>query len=181
MIVAVIPAKGTSSRFPGKNQLLLYWSILYARKNSIIDATYVSTDNDEIEEIAEFYKVGVIRRPVDLQEAPLLDIYKHAYYTLLTTIGISDPIEYMIGLQPDNPDRSIRVVDVIDRMRTKQYDLLVSIGADEETNGAIRVYASSVLVIGNPYSVGVVVDNCTNVHYPKDLDRMYRSLLWWMD
>ena len=68
--IAIIPARGGSKRLPNKNILslggipLIAHSILYAQKNStIIDAIYVSTDDEAIKKIALEYGAKVIDRP----------------------------------------------------------------------------------------------------------------------
>ncbi|MFT5251342.1 MAG: CMP-N-acetylneuraminic acid synthetase, partial [Flavobacteriales bacterium] len=71
--IAIIPARGGSKRLPNKNVLglggipLIAHSILYAQENSaIIDAVYVSTDDETINEIAFEYGAQVIVRPESL-------------------------------------------------------------------------------------------------------------------
>lgn len=64
--VTVIPARGGSKRFPGKNIYplegipLLAHSILYSRKVLPDTEVYVSTDNEEIANVARRYVAGVI-------------------------------------------------------------------------------------------------------------------------
>ena len=71
--IAIIPARGGSKRLPNKNSLLLdgipliAHSIMYALNNkSIIDAVFVSTDDEKIKEIALKYGAQVIERPTEL-------------------------------------------------------------------------------------------------------------------
>lgn len=106
--IAIIPARGGSKRLPGKNILLLdeipliAHSILYAKANSnLIDAVYVSTDNEEIRNIALQYGAEVIDRPENISGdlEPTVSALKH----VLQSIG-SD-VENVILLQPTNPLR----------------------------------------------------------------------------
>ncbi|RYF04950.1 MAG: pseudaminic acid cytidylyltransferase, partial [Oxalobacteraceae bacterium] len=73
MILAVIPARGGSKRIPRKNvkpfcgQPMIAWSIAAARDSGCFDRIIVSTDDDEIAEIAEAHGADVpFRRPADL-------------------------------------------------------------------------------------------------------------------
>lgn len=71
--IVVIPARGGSKRLPQKNIKnfgeipLLAHSILYAQANKeIVDEVYVSTDNNQIKQIALQYGAKVIDRPQSL-------------------------------------------------------------------------------------------------------------------
>ncbi len=70
--IAIIPARGGSERVPNKNTFqlaghpLLGHSIIHARQSQAIEEVYVSTDGDEIAEIAEMYGAHVVRRPREL-------------------------------------------------------------------------------------------------------------------
>jgi N-acylneuraminate cytidylyltransferase len=69
--VAIIPARGNSKGIPRKNLIdfcgrpLLSWSILQARAAETVDAVYVSSDNDEILDVAEREGAVPIRRPAE--------------------------------------------------------------------------------------------------------------------
>ena len=71
-LVAVIPARGGSKRLPRKNLYriaghpLLAHTILQASASEMIEAVYVSTDDDETAEVAERYGAKVIERPAKL-------------------------------------------------------------------------------------------------------------------
>lgn len=70
MIAALISARGGSTRVPRKNiaQIcglpLIAWSIIQAQSAKCIDVVYVTTDDDEIAEVAQNFGAEVIRRPV---------------------------------------------------------------------------------------------------------------------
>ncbi len=69
---AVILARGGSKGIPKKNIMdfagkpLLAWSILQALDSSIIDTVYVSSDSDEILEVAVQYGAVAVKRPDEL-------------------------------------------------------------------------------------------------------------------
>lgn len=105
--IAIIPARGGSKRLPNKNTKilgdlpLLVYSIKYAIDNSnIIDAVYVSTDNEDIKRIAIQYGARVIDRPIELSGdlEPTVTAVKHS-------IEVTDNVSNIILLQPTNPFR----------------------------------------------------------------------------
>ena len=67
--ISIIPVRGGSRRLPRKNVLpfcghpLMAWTIVQARCSHEIDYVYVTTDDDEMAEVAEHYGAEVIRRP----------------------------------------------------------------------------------------------------------------------
>ena len=62
-VVAIIPARGGSKGFPGKNLFpvlkkpLIQWTLEQSETASNIDFTYVSTDDDQITKLAKNYGV----------------------------------------------------------------------------------------------------------------------------
>ncbi|MFT5963708.1 MAG: CMP-N-acetylneuraminic acid synthetase [Flavobacterium sp.] len=106
--IAIIPARGGSKRIPEKNiQLLgslplLVHSIQYALANSeIIDAVYVSTDDETIKAIALAHGAKIIDRPSSLSGdmEPTVTALKH----VLECIEVD--VENVILLQCTNPLR----------------------------------------------------------------------------
>ena len=75
MRVAVIPARGGSKRIPRKNILpfcgkpMIAWSIETAKSSGLFDRVIVSTDDDEIAEVARHYGAEVpYVRPAELSD-----------------------------------------------------------------------------------------------------------------
>ena len=70
--IAIIPARGGSKRLPKKNiklfcgKPLITWSIDAAIESNIFDEIVVSSDNDEILEIANCKDVLLRKRPIEL-------------------------------------------------------------------------------------------------------------------
>ena len=108
---AVILARGGSKEIPKKNIMdfagrpLLAWSILQALDSSVADAVYVSSDSDEILDVAVRYGAIAIQRPDELamdtttSEAALL----HALDQIHRERG-TDP-ERIVFLQATSPLR----------------------------------------------------------------------------
>ena len=87
MQLAVIPARGGSKRIPRKNikmfhgQPMLAWSIQAAIDSGCFDEVWVSTDDEEIAEVAQVYGAKVpFFRPVHLSDdfATTADVMSHA-------------------------------------------------------------------------------------------------------
>ena len=103
--IAIIPARGGSKRLPNKN-IHKFWRVYhyctlinYAKANAdIIDAIYVSTDNEQIKNIALKHGAKVIDRPEALSGdlEPTITAIKH------TLSVIEDEIDTMVLLQPTN-------------------------------------------------------------------------------
>lgn len=171
MIVAVIPAKKESRRLENKNLMviggrsLIAHAVDYARKASMIDKSYVSTDDDEIEAHARELGVAVIRRGEDLGgEMPLFDVYRHA----LNHIG--DPrITHIVGVQPDHPDRKTDLDQVIAYIINKGIDDLVTVDRKGVRNGAMRILSRKALEADTVIYPSAIMDDCTNIHAEYDL------------
>jgi len=177
VIIAIVPAKGGSVRLPNKNmhellgRPLIDYAIEDARKSKLIDAIYVSTDSDEIEKYARSQGVGTIRRGPDLSEAFLLDVYLHALDHIHT-----ENIEYLVGVQADHPDRTMKFDDAIQYTIEKKLDLLTSDDANGVHNGAIYVARVEAMRNKTFKRTDTVIDNCTNVHFAEDLKQAEKSL-----
>jgi len=107
-IIAIIPARGGSKRIPNKNIIkfgdlpLIAHSINYALENQdIIDAVYVSTDDEDIKKVATDFGAKIIDRPEEISGdmTPTISVLKHAVE------HIEDDVETVILLQPTNPLR----------------------------------------------------------------------------
>ncbi len=99
MRVAIIPARGGSKRVPRKNirpfagQPIIAYSIKAARASGLFNEVIVSTDDDEIAEIAETYGATVpFRRPAGLADdhATTLAVIQHALAWLAETGSEAD-------------------------------------------------------------------------------------------
>lgn len=87
MKLAVIPARGGSKRIPRKNikpfcgKPMIAWSIEAAKESGCFDRIIVSTDDDEISEVAKSYGVEApFMRPKELSDdfTPTVPVINHA-------------------------------------------------------------------------------------------------------
>lgn len=108
--ITIIPARGGSKRFPGKNihlldgKPLICHSIDYSLGISLISGTYVSTDNDDIKQICKISGAEVIDRPVELASdyATTASAMRHAVQ-YLEDEGVE--FDFVVLLQATNPLR----------------------------------------------------------------------------
>lgn len=116
--VAIIPARGGSKSIPGKNIRLIKghpmiaYSIAAAKLAENIDRVLVSTDSEEIAEIAKQYGAEVpFLRPSEYAQdhSPDIDFVKHAIDWLAKNEK-SIP-EYWIHLRPTTPLRNPDIID----------------------------------------------------------------------
>ena len=111
--IAVIPARGGSKRLKRKNiklfngKPLIAWSILEAKKSKLIDSIIVSTEDQEIADIAIQYGALVpYLRPNYLSEdnisatAPILELLKNYH-----------EFSQVVLLQPTSPLRLFNEID----------------------------------------------------------------------
>jgi N-acylneuraminate cytidylyltransferase len=110
-VVALIPARGGSTSVPRKNvralggKPLVAWSIDVARAVTAIDRTVVSTDDDEIAQVAQEYGAEVADRPDELatDEALVVDAVR---YHIAAWREVGTPADVVVLLEPTCPFRS---------------------------------------------------------------------------
>jgi len=140
--IAIIPARGGSKRLPNKNiQLLdgiplLAHSILFAKKNkNVIDAVFVSTNDENIKQIALEYGANVVDRPERLAGdfEPTVSSLKQ----VLQTIDLD--VENVILLQPTNPLRPDNLLqDAFEVFQSKKYSSLFTVTQNHHKLGRIQ-------------------------------------------
>lgn len=122
MIAALVLGRDGSEGFPGKNTYrvlgrpMMEYALLAARNSEYVDEIYVSTDSDEIKEIARRNHVNIIDRPDYLCTNTALheDAMVHGYRYIQ---ALGKNIELIVLLQCNGPfvlasliDEGIRVL-----------------------------------------------------------------------
>ena len=114
-ILAIIPARGGSKRLPNKNILpmgskpLIAWSIEAAKGSKYIDDVIVSTDSQEIYDVAQKYGAHTpFIRPSELaqDDTRSIDVVIHALEFFK-----ENEYDYVILLQPTSPLRETGDID----------------------------------------------------------------------
>lgn len=137
-IVAVIPARGGSTRIPNKNiarvggHPLIAHTIVAAKRARLINDVYVSTDSLEIAAVAKHYGAKVIERPADLSTstAPTEPALLHAVDVIEKD---NDKIDFIVLLQATSPlRRDFRIDQAIALALETKCDSVISVVPDIE-------------------------------------------------
>lgn len=167
-ILAVIPAQSKSTRLPHKNmrvignKTLVEIAVDYAKTSSMITDIVVSTDSEDIRHFIESNKIcECILRPDGLSgDADVSEVYIDAWRQK------EEAAEYIVGLQPDNPDRILSLDNAIKYVLENDFDDFFTVGKNGMKNGSIRIMRSSMRF---PLKCGSLLDKCTNIHTKQDL------------
>jgi CMP-N-acetylneuraminic acid synthetase len=111
VILGLIPARGGSKGVPKKNikiihgKPLIVWSIEKGLRSKLIDKLVVSTDSEEIAQIAKEAGAEVLMRPSELatDTASTQDVMVHTLQHY--------PADTLVLLQPTSPYRSNGLID----------------------------------------------------------------------
>jgi CMP-N,N'-diacetyllegionaminic acid synthase len=130
-VLAVILARGGSKRLPNKNikplqnKPLIAWSIEAGKASQYIDEVVVSTDTQEIAEVAKAYGASVpFMRPAELSEdtSSSFDALEH------TILSMDKKYDYVMLLQPTSPLRSaVHIDEAIELLFEKKADSIISV------------------------------------------------------
>ncbi len=122
---AIIPVRGGSKRLPRKNvkmfcgHPLMAWVITQAKCSKNIDEIYVTTDDDEMEEVALKYGAKVIRRPYweDADAASANRPIYHAVKKIKEEHPELETFIYMMATDPLNkPDDLDKALDMFHKI-----------------------------------------------------------------
>ena len=110
-VLALIPARGGSKGVPRKNlallrgKPLLAYTIEAALQTPWVDQVWVSSEDDEILEVAQRYGAQVLKRPSEFagDEASAVGVVKHFIEQLSDDMRQADPL--ISYLQPTSPLR----------------------------------------------------------------------------
>ncbi len=141
-VLALIPARGGSKGIPRKNVIplagrpVIAWSIGHARASQRITRVVVSTDDDEIAEVAQAWGAEVpFRRPPEFAGdlAPDIDVMRHALTFLAEHEGYRPDL--VVHLRPTGPVRRVADIDAaVDRLTARpDADALRSVSVAHQT------------------------------------------------
>jgi CMP-N,N'-diacetyllegionaminic acid synthase len=141
-VLALIPARGGSKSVPRKNLLpvagkpLLAYSILHAKACPSITRIIVSTDDDEIADVARAYGAEVpFKRPAEAASDTATDfqVFHHALSWLSQHEGCVP--ELVVHLRPTGPVREVALIEraVQLMLANPEADALRSVGTAEQT------------------------------------------------
>lgn len=141
--IAIIPARGGSKRFTGKNihmlcgKPLIAYSIEYAKECEQVEDVYVSTDSKEIAEVSLQYAAKMMERPDGLAGdfVPTVDVLKDVIERLEKQ-GVE--FDAVVLLQPTNPLRPKALIyEAIQKMEEGKNDSLCTVNRSDKKLGKI--------------------------------------------
>ncbi len=132
--IAIIPARGGSKGIIRKNlslicnQPLIGYSIKAAIKSKLIDRVIVSSDDEEIIQVAKSFGAEVpFKRPDEISsdQTAMIDVLKHMVSYLVDN---NESIEAIVLLQPTSPLRTEKHIDeAISQFRSSKASSVVSV------------------------------------------------------
>lgn len=133
-ILAVIPARGGSKGIPKKNIRLMYgkslisYSINNAKNSHYITDVFVTTDSDEIAEVAEEYGAEVIKRDKSLS-SDLVTLDPVIYHAKNCAEKIKNKkYDVVVTLQPTSPLLKVATLDnAIEYFIKGNFDTVISV------------------------------------------------------
>jgi CMP-N,N'-diacetyllegionaminic acid synthase len=142
MIIAIIPARGGSKRLPRKNiypiwgKPLLHWSIKAALDSKRIDAVWVTTEDDEIAEVALRSGANLFKRNPKFSE--------DSTYKMVAIRNCFNSIEFsgsaVVSLQANSPEITGDILDeALDTFFKYDRNELISVDKDLMMNAAFRI------------------------------------------
>lgn len=181
MILAIIPAQGTSRRLSGKNMRevggrpLLYWAVEAARNAKKIGHIIISTDDPAIAEYATSLGVQCMSRGKDLcGDVPVMDVYKD----VVLKSGL-EGVTHIVALQPDHPDRDTDIDAAIEIVLKNGMLDFITTDRFGVRHGSVRIMDCDAMLRDQLYQStgGAWIDNCINIHTERDLHRAQASFL----
>jgi len=136
-VLGVIPARGGSKGVPRKNlrplagRPLIGWVLEAALEVSELDHLAVSTDDEEIANVAGDWGARVLMRPRELAEdaTPMRPVLIHAMETVEAETG-SDPFDWIMCIQPTYPFiTGSRIREVLEAGRNTSADSVTTLVA----------------------------------------------------
>ena len=175
----IIPAKADSTRLIGKNKrviagkTLVEHSIEYSKNSKLAGKVLLSTEDEVTRNIAESYGVEVVGRTTDyMGEREVADVY----IKIFQDYG-DDTFTHVVGVQPDHPDRTIPLDEMLEYAVENKYDDLFTVDSEGTRNGSIRITKAQYVKDGSmSRRVGSMLDNCTNIHSEDDLKQAERNI-----
>ena len=179
-IIAVIPARGGSKRLPRKNiypvfdKPMLAWSIEACLRSELIDDVFVSTEDEQIAQIAHQYNAKIIDRPTNLSddETPKMEAIRHADQWYFSQYNKHPSA--LVSVQANSPELKTSDMDKgVELFQQNELYEVISVGNDMLQNASFRIIRQTALY--NTFlsaHIGVVINDCMDVHVKKDVEKI---------
>jgi CMP-N-acetylneuraminic acid synthetase len=171
-VLVIIPTKLDSTRLEKKNirelngKPMFLHSVDYANQSKHEVTILVSSESAEVKSICEQYGVRFDLRKAELcGDTEVVDVYLDVVNKTLHDYDL------VVGLQPDNPNRSHALDECIDYMIENKYYDLITVNPNYKRSGSVRIFKYEYLKSGQVSKrLGCIKDNAVDVHYESDLE-----------
>jgi len=181
-IIAIIPAKGQSERLANKNKLvvngkpMLYWAIKACKESKYDMDVWVSSEDNEILEMAKKFGAYPYKRAPSLSNAYVFkqEIIRDVINKLSRDWTYEERPDLVISLQPNSPQiRGAHLDRGIETLIENDKNEIFSVNSNLMQNGAFRVMKIGYV---NQYDLstycGVVICDLIDIHDKEDLERV---------
>lgn len=149
-VIAIIPARGGSTRLPMKNihrvcgRPMIFYAINACKRSKHIDRVFVSSEDNEIKEIAKKYGAEIIDRPLELADVFFTqDVLKHAV-SELERQNVS--VDIVVRIQANSPMvESEKIDEAIEKLQKHNLYEVFSVDQDGFEDAAIHVLKRDVV------------------------------------
>ena len=184
-LLTIIPAKLDSKRLPNKNlqeinnKSLIEHSIGYAKQSKYDNVIVVSTEDTELvkKSLKHYSNIILQNRPKELcGDVEVVEVYFHVVKKLIADYfplkgNLETLFDYVICLQPDNPNRSNTLDECLNYMIKNNYDDLITINPSYKRSGSVRIFKYKDLKENKVSKrMGFIKDNAIDIHYKEDLE-----------
>jgi CMP-N-acetylneuraminic acid synthetase len=182
-IIAIIPARGGSKRLEKKNiypfngKPLMVYTIEACKRSAFIDDIYVSSDDDEILEVAVSHGAIPLKRPASLADddtPKIIAIRQAVDDPVVTSKG---EVETVIIPQANSPQITATQMDRgFELMKDHGLWEVMSADSNGVQNAAFRIVKRNALF--NEFlsaHCGFVIANNADIHTKEDLDDLANS------
>lgn len=173
-LLTIIPAKLDSKRLSKKNirelkgKPLLFYSIEYAQNSKHDNDIVVSSESREVEELVKEPVIFHSRSKDLCGDVEVVDVYLEVIKT------IQKEYDYVICLQPDNPNRSNTLDECLNYMIENNYDDLITVNNEYKRSGSVRIFKWKDLKSERVSKrMGCIRDDAIDIHYKEDLEALY--------
>jgi len=182
-VLAIIPAKLDSTRLKKKNirkingKTLVEHSIDYAIASKYDVEVVVSSESTEVRDsflgMYDSDKVSFHKRDTTLcGDTEVVDVY------LDIVNNVVKDYDLVVGLQPDNPNRSQTLDECIDYMIENNYDDLITVNQNYKRSGSVRIFKYQYLKDGEVSKrLGCIKDSAIDIHYEDDLNKTQTKMV----
>ena len=176
-IVAIIPARGNSKRLERKNiyqiwgKPMLYWSVRACQESKYNIEPWVSTEDEEIKEIAECFGAKIHKRDPELsgdhvyKQVVIRSAAKHVFE------NSPEKPDIVISLQANSPQITAKHLDdAIEVFFKYERDEVFSVDENLMQNAAFRIFKSDYVFQEDlSTNCGVFICDLHDVHTVEDI------------